>query len=147
MNDNLTFDIITNYVCIIFISLMISYMLYNQVYEYYAANDPMIISLKNKLSPVFPDIVSMNIYSSTGKSYTINKEKVYICLKDKNNNYYNEQALMYVLLHEYCHCKCNEIGHTPKFHKMLEYIIKQASDAGVYNIDIQPESNYCEHKS
>ena len=39
------------------------------------------------------------------------KQKVYLCLKDENNEYYNDNMLIYVALHELAHVLCDEIGH------------------------------------
>ena len=56
------------------------------------------------------------------ESYTINKKKVHICMKDENDKYYEDDMLMYVLLHELAHCKCKSIGHTDEFHGILDNI-------------------------
>ncbi len=57
------------------------------------------------------------------QSYTINKEKVYLCLKDKKGKYYGKNMIIYVTLHEKANEICDEIGHTEKFKQILEELL------------------------
>ena len=137
----------TELLLISIIFILLSIILYTQLYECFNDNDPKIIELKKKISIVFPKIMELKIYKSEGKSYTINKHKVYICLNDEKGEYYDDNMLIYVLLHEYSHVLCDEIGHTDKFHKIFDEIIVKAIEAGIYNKNITPIKNYCEYKN
>lgn len=79
------------------------------------------------------------------KSYTINKEQIYLCLKDENNNYYDDNMLCYVLLHEVAHSLCDEIGHTDKFHLIFEALLHKATEMEIYNPNIPIIQNYCQY--
>jgi hypothetical protein len=81
---------------------------------------------------------------STGnKSYTINKENIYLCLKDENNQYYEDNMLKYVLLHEISHSVCDEIGHTQKFNEIFKALLDKAVAMKVYDPSIPIIKNYC----
>ena len=78
-------------------------------------------------------------------SYTINKKRVHICMKDEKDGYYNDNMLMYVLLHEIAHCKCRSIGHTPEFHEILDKIYDVARKSGLLDPTFTPDRSYCTH--
>ena len=77
------------------------------------------------------------------KSYTINKEKVYLCLKDEKGEYFSDNMLLYVLGHEISHSLCPEIGHTEKFHQIFEALLVKLTEAGLYNPSIPIIQDYC----
>lgn len=77
------------------------------------------------------------------KSYTINKEHIYLCLKDEYNNYYSNNMLYYVLAHEFAHVLCDEIGHTPKFFNIFEELLDEMIKYDLYNPSIPINSDYC----
>ena len=79
------------------------------------------------------------------KSYTINKKKVYICMKNEEGEYYNDNMIIYVLAHELAHVMCNEIGHTKKFHHIFESLLVKLANAGIYNPSIPIQQNYCKN--
>ena len=137
---------IVNMFLVVLICLILSIIVCPYIYEYYN-DDPKIEELKNKLSVVFPDIKNIKIYNSSGRSYTINKHKVYICTKDKDGKYYDDNMLIYVLLHEYSHILCDEIGHTEKFHDIFSKVVAKATLEKIYDPNISLVENYCEHKS
>lgn len=125
--------------------------------------EPKLLALQEKVSPLFAenlsyqgtileDIMTLQtkrriqneISLSKGKkSYTINKEEIYLCLKDENDNYYDENMLIYVLLHEISHSVCNEIGHTEKFNKIFHAFIKKAVELQIYDNTKPLIRNYC----
>jgi len=81
------------------------------------------------------------------KSYTINKEHIYMCLKDEDNNYYDENMLIYVLLHEIAHSICDEIGHTKKFHKIFDTLLDKAHEMNIYDPNLPLVRNYCNYSN
>ena len=113
--------------------------------EYHLQDDPMLWKLKDILEPLHPEVKNLKLYKGD-KSYTVNKDKIYICLKDENDEYYNTNMLVYVLLHEFAHyLNTDDIGHTPKFHQVFEELLDKAHDMGIYNASIPPLKNYCGH--
>ena len=133
--------------CFLFLVYLSIRWFRNHIKENLMQSDPIIQELKNTLAPIFPKITTVKIFESEGKSYTINKERVFLCIKDKNNEYYSKNMLLYVLLHEYAHVINDEIGHTEKFHTLFDQILEQAADAGIYDPNVEPVKDYCEHKS
>ena len=117
----------------------------NCITEHHLQDDPMLIKLKKILQPLHPEIKNLKLYKGK-KSYTINKDKIYLCLKDENDDYYPTNHLIYVMIHEFAHyINKDDIGHTEKFHRIFEDLLEQAHDMGIYNASIQPVENYCMH--
>jgi hypothetical protein len=113
--------------------------------EKYLQDDPVLFKLKKILDPLHPDIKNLKLYKGK-KSYTINKDKIYMCLKDESGEYYDMNMLIYVFLHEYAHfLNKDDIGHTEKFHKIFEDLIEKAEKMGVYDSTIPPIENYCNY--
>ena len=98
---------------IIILSLLLLVVTIMYFIRYFRENllpyDPKIDELKNKLSLVHPESKKLTFYNDK-KSYTINKKKVHLCIKDENGNYYNDNMLVYVSLHELAHVLCDEVG-------------------------------------
>jgi hypothetical protein len=125
--------------------------------------EPKLLTLQNKLSPLFhedcsykgtilEDIMTRQtkrriqneISLSKGKkSYTINKEEIFLCLTDENDQYYNDNMLIYVLLHEISHSVCDEIGHTEKFNNIFHAFIDKAVELKIYDNNVPLIKNYC----
>lgn len=118
--------------------------LYCYCAESFAPRDPVLNELKEQLGELHPKFKNVELYVGD-KSYTINKKRVYICLKDEKGRYYSRNMLCYVILHEYAHMLCDEIGHTEKFGQVFQKLLKQAAERGLYNPNIPPVSDYCGH--
>ena len=43
--------------------------------------------------------------------------------------YYNDDILLYVLVHEICHVLCPNIGHTPEFNNIFEALLEETWSA------------------
>lgn len=132
------------YLCIFGIIIYFLFCHFN-IIETFKSRDPILHEIQSQLSTLDPKFQKVELYEGD-KSYTINKKKVYICLKDKNGRYYNRNMLVYVTLHEYAHMLCDEIGHTDKFYKIFEKLLQKATNAGLYNPNISPVVNYCGHE-
>lgn len=108
-------------------------------------SDPKLYELKKICVDIHPVVKDLKLYKGQ-KSYTINKEKIYICLLDENGQYYPINMLIYVFLHELAHLLNKEdTGHTEKFHEIFQQLINKAHKLGVYNPSIPPIDNYCMH--
>lgn len=145
---------------LVIISLMIATICAVDTYEFFQQSDPKIDFLKNKVEPLFTsdnyftgyleplnnrDILDeIKVYKGN-KSYTINKRKVYLCLKDENDEYYSDNMLMYVFLHELSHVICEETGHTQLFHNIFQELLDYAVEEGVYDDTVPIVQDYCEY--
>lgn len=131
-------------ILISFLVLMCLYIIFPTLETYVQPKDPLLSELRQQLSALHPRFSNLELYEGK-KSYTLNKKRVYICLKDSNGRYYNRNMLVYVILHEMAHIDCDEIGHTEKFFKLFNTLLQQASAVGLYNPSIPPLKNYCGH--
>ena len=131
---------------IIIFSLLFCFYLYNRIQENYLEEDPMILEIRNKLKPYFPEVNAVILLKGK-KSYTINKKRVHLCLTDENGKYYDTNMLIYVTLHELAHVRCDEIGHTEKFHKIFNDMLKEATMYGVYDNRKPIIKDYCAYSS
>ena len=78
------------------------------------------------------------------KSYTINKDKIFLCLYDENGDYYPLNHMVYVLLHEISHMLNKvDVGHTEAFYQIFDELLAKANKLGVYNFSIPTIDNYC----
>jgi len=131
---------------IIGICLFLVWKSITSVCEWYDSQDMMIPEIQRRLLKVHDHAKNIRIFRGR-KSYTLNKEKVYLCLYDEKNEYYHINMLMYVAIHELAHCLCDEIGHTDKFFKIFHELLEVAETEGVYDPYIPPIDNYCAHGS
>ena len=130
-----------------------------QIFEEFSLqDDPILPDLKSKIAPLFSkdvkysgilDVINkrdllneVGIYKGN-KSYTINKEKIFLCLKDKNDEYYDTNMLIYVLLHEISHSLCDEVGHTKKFNDIFNALLKEAIKRDIYDDTKAIIQDYC----
>lgn len=117
----------------------------NTIKENHEMDDPMLFKIKQILDPLHPSIKNCKLYKGK-KSYTINKQKIYLCLRDENNDYYPINMLVYVTIHEFAHyINKDDIGHTPKFYEIFEELLDKATELGIYNPSIPLLQNYCMH--
>ena len=123
--------------------ILIAYLIFNQIEEHYLQDDPMLRKLKNIIEPLDPNIKDLKLYKGK-KSYTMNKERIYLCLFDENGEYYPINLLVYVLTHELAHYLNKEdVGHTPAFHKKFEELLDKATKMGIYDPSIPIDPDYC----
>lgn len=104
--------------------------------------DPVLLDLKKIIENIEPSVKN-TIFHKGEKSYTINKKHIYMCLKDENGNYYDNNTLIYVALHELAHTFCDSVGHTPEFHQIFHDLLNRAEKAGIYDSTKNIVENYC----
>jgi len=127
------------------IVVLVCYIIYNKIYEYYNSKDEKLLEVKEIICKVFPEFKNIKTYKSKTTSFTINKNKIYMCLKNEKNEYYDNNTLIYVLLHEYSHTLCPNIGHTDEFHKIFDDVLILAEKGGIYDSSKPITEKYCEH--
>lgn len=104
--------------------------------------DEKIDHIRDKLVEHFPELTQVQVFSGN-KSFTIDKKEIFLCLRDENGNYYDDNMLTYVLLHELSHVMCDEIGHTKKFFDIFDQVLAYAESKGVYDSSQPIVKNYC----
>jgi len=129
---------------VFFVLIIIVIVIYTMSYikEQYQQSDPKLFEIKEKLRLLDPRVNKLRIFEDD-KSYTINKKRVYLCLKDSEGHYYPMNMLMYVAIHELAHVLCNEVGHTPKFQKIFKELLVKAEKLGIYDPKIPVIKDYC----
>lgn len=129
---------------ILFIIFMTAWYLFKTQHEKYLENEPSIIRLKNKLTPVFPELKFVKVMKGDS-SYTINKRNIYICT-EANGETYDDNMLTYVTLHELAHTLCPEIGHGAQFQRIFETLLGRAERHKLFDPRKPRTENYCNVK-
>lgn len=130
---------------LIAITLILLWFFHFSREKYTSFNDAKITELAMRLATVFPESRNIKLFGSN-ESFTLNKKHIYLCIKDANGNYYDDNSLMHVLLHEYAHVLCDEIDegeHKPKFRQIFARLIDKAAQAGIYDPNKPMVANYC----
>lgn len=140
---NITSFGIISLIIFMFILAIIIYLIFKQATENYSQYNPIIQTLKTDILKCFPELTQLQIYEGN-KSYTVNKEKIYLCIKDKNGKYYDKNILMYVLLHEIAHTICPEIGHTQQFKDIFNVLLQRAQLGNIYE-HVEIPKDYCDY--
>ena len=151
------------WISIIFAVLLVGlviFLIVRQFENYNAQNDPKL----HELNQVFTEFFSqdkkwggnlkmlnkrkpyqeVSLYKGDN-SYTINKQRIFMCLKDEHGEYYPMNMLIYVLAHEYAHVLAKSIGHTDEFHAIFEDLLGELVDAGIYDPKQELITDYCQH--
>jgi len=68
---------------------------------------------------------------------------MHLCLEHEDGGYYDSNILMYVTLHELAHIFCDEVGHTPAYHKIFERLLHIANEIGIYDASLALPEEYC----
>ena len=140
---------IFNKILVVFCALcligLISWWVISRIKEHHCSRNEKIKEIKIILDKLHPDIKTTQ-FIQADKSYTINKDKIYLCLKDEKGEYYPLNMLIYVTIHEFAH-KLNkeDVGHTVAFHETFDKLLADAAELGVYDPSIPPIDNYCMH--
>jgi hypothetical protein len=125
---------------------VIFYLVYyaNRVIVY---NDPLIYRLKNDLILLDPKVQNINFYASN-TSFTEDKRRVYLCLKDKDGNYYPYNMLIYVACHELAHAFSStiDLSHTTEeFKNNYINLLNRATELGLYDPNEPVVEAYCKY--
>ncbi len=131
---------------IIFIAafaLVILYIIYTRIQETYLVKDPIIQRLIKKLTPVFPELRRVKVMRSLSTSYTLNKYRVYICVRNQaTGRTFSDNILTYVLLHELAHALNVNYGHGSTYQSIFRSLLNRAESSNLYKYVYVP-TNYC----
>ena len=85
-----------------------------------------------------PNKIMETLPTSEYTAYSENKgKKLAFCLnkqKNNNNNLIDENTLMFVAIHEMSHIATESIGHNKEFWDNFKFLLKEAKEAGIYNV-------------
>ena len=80
-----------------------------------------------------PDQLSETAPGAKYTSYSVNKgESIAMCLREPNNSYIDMNTVNFVIIHELSHVMTPEVGHTPLFWRNMGYLLRKASEIGIY---------------
>jgi len=127
------------------ILLYIVYLTLRDELEWFQQRDPLLDTLRSELSVLHPKLENIELFVDD-KSYTLNKRRVFVCMKDSQGRYYHRNMLAYVICHEYAHILCHEIDHTPRFFEIFHDLLERAAERGLYDPNIPPLTDYCGHE-
>lgn len=118
-----------------------------QIKEEFATSDPKLADIHSVLKQLDPVANDLTLYSGD-KSYTVNKEKMTLCLKEPGTDkYYDDNTLRYVAIHELAHATNQaDVGHTPNFYREFDRLLELAAAKGLYNPNQPIPDNYCNYK-
>lgn len=111
-------------------------------------DDQIINTLKYYINIICPTLKNVEIYSGK-ESVTVDKNIIYICLRDKNNIYYSMDILLYVTLHEVAHKISKSYStqnHNEEFQNNFNKLLELAHNKNLFsdkNINIP--NDYCKN--
>jgi len=84
--------------------------------------------------PCDPSQFSESTPEAVHTSYTVDKQKVFMCLRQRNEKeeLVTENVLVFVALHEMAHMGTASIGHTAEFWNNFAWLLKQAEGIQIY---------------
>jgi hypothetical protein len=133
-------EVYTIIACII---LVIGTFLFLRQIETY--EDPKTKDIQQKLIRVDIRAAKISIKGSN-QSFTEDKTRTYLCLRDENGQYYDDNMLMYVALHELAHAISESVDpnhETDEFKNNFKMLLTKAADIGVYDPKQPLNYNYC----
>lgn len=93
-----------------------------------------------------PNTLSETLLGSKYTSYSVNKgEKISICIRKNNEEFIDDNTILFVVIHELAHVMTHEVGHTPLFWDNMKYLLEVGEKIGIYipiNYSITPVK-YC----
>jgi hypothetical protein len=82
---------------------------------------------------------------SSKRTYTIDKQKIYVVSEKSNGEKYNQDTLLFVILHEVAHILSPEVHHTKGFHQIEKRLHNAAMDLGYIRMN-HVDKDYPCHK-
>lgn len=129
----------------IIILLLIIYT-YIKLKPTYCEIDPVLEKLRLDLIKVEPRVINLNFFSHD-ESFTEDKQRVFICLKDPiTNEYYDNNTILSVGLHEIAHAFSSVIDKehvTPEFNNLHNHYRQKAAELKLFDPEFQVSPTYC----
>jgi hypothetical protein len=77
---------------------------------------------------------NLQLRNSKDKTYTANKQKIYLITERSDGKKYNQDTILFVLLHEVAHILSPDEHHTKGFFEIEKKLHRKAIELGVLNI-------------
>lgn len=127
--------------------------LVDYLFKNYSNHDDKFYFIKKLKENYKPYIISEAAVDPRYTTYTIDKSDMHICLRtrDTNENIYDMNILMYVVIHELAHvCNYNKngkaiLGHGSEFRFIFKFLVEESIKLGIYNhvnYSVEPRE-YC----
>jgi len=129
----------------ILILLICVVIIFHYVKKVESYEDPILKVIHKKLIEVDIRAKKLSLKGST-QSFTEDKTRTYLCLRDENGNYYDDNMLMYVALHELAHAISESVdpNHTTdEFKNNFKLLLAKAADKGLYDPKKPLNYSYC----
>lgn len=112
-------------------------------------DEDVINQLRHLATSICPLLSHIEI-NSGNESVTINKERIYLCIRDpKTKELYPLDVLIYVMLHEMSHVISKTYStksHNDEFFANFDRLLDKASAKGIINGPIHVPSDYCKKR-
>ena len=135
------------YIVVILI-ILLSSVRYFKRQERFHNEEPIIARIKFDCSKLDDKIKTIDFYPAD-ESYTEDKKRIYLCLRDENDKYYDYNMLMYVAIHECAHALTDVIDpehKTVEFKTTFQNLLQKAEKLGLYDPSKEIIENYCKIK-
>lgn len=105
--------------------------------------------IKRFFNRLYPDNIIEAPLDEYNTSYCINKgQEIAICLRDKYNSsiFFEENTIIYVLLHELAHVMSVNIGHGDEFTANFIFLLKNAIEFKLWRfVDYSKKENHADY--
>jgi hypothetical protein len=110
-----------------------------------ANTDEKLALIKSNLVKVDPRAENVDFYTHPEEAYTLGKKEIYMCIQDPEGNYYSNDTLMYIALHELAHVLIpgDTSKHPPKFDALFNQLKERAEYLGLYDPRVPFPTKYC----
>ena len=135
------------YIAVILI-ILLSSVRYFKRQERFHNEEPIIARIKFDCCKLDDKIKTIDFYPAD-ESYTEDKKRIYLCLRDENDKYYEYNMLMYVAIHECAHALTDVIDpehKTVEFKTTFQNLLQKAEILGLYDPSKEIIENYCKIK-
>jgi hypothetical protein len=86
------------------------------------------------------DLYQLNILQN---SYTEDKDKIYLCIRDSRGRTHDINTITVVFIHELAHIATNEQNHTPEFWSNYKMLYDTAVSCHVIDLYASVPDEYC----
>lgn len=137
------------FVALAVLVIVVLYFTMSNSVEYYSADTDettTLNQLKTILVDIDPRFKILNIFAGN-ESLTINKQSIYICIKNpRDNTIYPLNLLLYIALHEIAHTMSETYSldeHNEEFQSNFGILLDKAAQKGYSLNGLKIPSNYC----